>query len=118
MNTLIQLIESVKQSFSTTVDSFIEFINKRSKGAAKIAESTEKKGGLSLLTTAHFKAKAVPYSKGLKFCKKPNASELIKAEYKVNLEKLQNLDNLTLTQFQQITGKLEVYGELYIKHKN
>ena len=118
MNTLIQLIESVKQSFSTTVDSFIEFINKRSKGAAKIAESTEKKGGLSLLTTAHFKAKAVPYSKGLKFCKKPNASELIKAEYKVNLEKLQNLDNLTQTQFQQITGKIEVYGELYIKHKN
>jgi phage-related protein len=118
MNTLIQLIESVKQSFSTTVDSFIDFINKRSKGAAKIAESTEKKGGLSLLTTAHFKAKATPYSKGLKWSKKPNVAELLEAEYKVNLDKLQNLDNLTQTQFQQLTGKLEVYGELYIKHKN
>ena len=63
MNTLIQLIESVKQSFSTTVDSFIEFINKRSKGAVKIAEMTEKKGGLSLLTAIHYKAKAIPYSK-------------------------------------------------------
>lgn len=117
MSQLNLLIEAVKQTLNSTVEHFVEFITKRARGAVKIAESAEKKGGVSLLTAHHFKAKAAPYAKGKQWAEKSNVCDLLLKEYKTNFDKLKNIDNLTQTQFQQITGKLEVYGELYIKHK-
>jgi hypothetical protein len=42
---------------------FMEFAEKRGMGAAKIADTAHKKGGVSLLTWHHFKVKAPYYKK-------------------------------------------------------
>lgn len=91
-----------------------EFLDKRKTGAAKIEKSARAKGGLSLLTAAHFKAKAKPYSEAIKqtdgkvldHCKN-KALEL--------LEQLKDIDNISQNDWQKLTGELEAYGEAYIQ---
>jgi hypothetical protein len=56
---LIDLLSEAKKLKET----FEEFANIRGKGAAKIADTAEKKGGLALLTWHHFKVKAPYYKK-------------------------------------------------------
>ena len=91
-------------------ETFEEFANIRGKGAAKIAETAEKKGGLDLLTWHHFKVKSSYY-------KKANEGkfdiEEAKKEFKETYKKI-SLD-MSQIEFQREVGRLEVLGELLIR---
>ena len=93
-------------------ETFEEFANIRGKGAAKIAENAEKKGGLSLLTWHHFKVKAPYYKKAEegKFDKEAAIKELDTTLKSSSL-------NMTPIEFQREVGRLEVLGELLIRDK-
>ena len=95
------------------------FAETRMKGAEKITDNAKEKGGLSLLTWHHFKVK-------LPFYKKAADGKLkisdAKDQYKQYLEQLyeSTKDDMNIEQieFQELVGKLEVLGELIIKHVN
>jgi len=93
-------------------ETFEEFAKKRGEGAAKIAETAEKKGGLALLTWHHFKVKAPYYKKATegKF-----DEEAAKKEFEKTLKKISL--NMTPIEFQREVGRLEVLGELLIRDK-
>lgn len=100
------------------IEAFENFAEVRGKGADKIATNAEEKGGLALLTWHHFKVKAPYYKKAAegKF-----NTEQAEKEYKELLEKLYKATSkqmdITQTRFQELVGKIEVLGELLIKHK-
>jgi hypothetical protein len=102
---LTELLTEAKESFE-------DFAITRGKGAAKIAENAEEKGGLSLLTWHHFKVKAPYYKKAAegKFDK-----EAAKKEFDQTLKKISL--GMTQTEFQREVGRLEVLGELLIREK-
>ena len=102
---LLDLLKEVKETFN-------EFAETRGKGAAKIAENAEEKGGLSLLTWHHFKVKAPYYKKAAegKFDK-----EAAKKEFDQTLKKISL--GMTQIEFQREVGRLEVLGELLIREK-
>jgi len=102
---LINILNEVKESFE-------DFAVTRGKGAAKIAENAEEKGGLALLTWHHFKVKAPYYKKAAegKFDK-----EVAKKEFDQTLKKISL--GMTQTEFQREVGRLEVLGELLIREK-
>ena len=93
-------------------ETFEEFAKTRGAGAAKIAETAEKKGGLALLTWHHFKVKAPYYKKATegKFDK-----EAAKKEFDTTLKSITL--NMTPIEFQREVGRLEVLGELLIRDK-
>jgi len=93
-------------------ETFEEFANIRGKGAAKIAETAEKKGGLALLTWHHFKVKAPYY-------KKANEGKLDFEQTKKEFEQTYKKISLEMSQieFQREVGRLEVLGELLIRNK-
>ncbi len=93
-------------------ESFQEFAQTRGKGATKISESAEKKGGLALLTWHHFKVK-LPYYK--KAAEGKLDLEKTQIEFKETYEKI-SLD-MTQIEFQREVGRLEVLGELLIRNK-
>jgi len=99
-------------------DAFEEFAETRMGGAEKITNDMHKKGGLALLTWHHYKVK-LPYYK--KASEGKLDVEKMQTEYKEYLEKLYKSTkgdmNITQIQFQELVGKLEVLGELIIKHK-
>jgi len=93
-----------------------KFLTKRKEGAAKLAKASKEKGGVSILTSLHFKAKDKPYKEALNESHdKP--LEHCKAKALECLDKLKDLDSLTQDEFQKITGELEAYGESYIQSK-
>ena len=102
---LLNILKEVKESFE-------DFAVIRGKGAAKIAENAEEKGGLALLTWHHFKVKAPYYKKASegKFDK-----EAAKKEFEATYKKISL--NMTQTEFQREVGRLEVLGELLIREK-
>ena len=106
---LIDILNEVKKLKET----FKEFANIRGKGAAKIAETAEKKGGLALLTWHHFKVK-------LPYYKKANEGKMdfkeAEKEFKETYKKISL--NMTQIEFQKEVGRLEVLGELLIRNKN
>jgi hypothetical protein len=91
---------------------FDEFAEKRLGGAERIAENSKRKGGPAMLTYHHFKVK-FPYYKKAKEGKF-DVNEA-KKEFK-NVLKTISLDMDQRT-FQREVGRLEVLGELIIKHK-
>ena len=99
-------------------DAFEEFAETRMGGAEKISNNAHEKGGLALLTWHHFKVKLPYYKKAsngkldLDEAKKENDILLKKlyGTYKSNIK-------LTQIEFQELVGKIEVLGELIIKHK-
>jgi len=99
-------------------DGFEEFAETRMGGAEKISNNAHEKGGLALLTWHHFKVK-LPYYK--KAAEGKLDVEKMKKEYKELLEKLYKSTkgnmNITQIQFQELVGKIEVLGELIIKHQ-
>jgi len=101
----INLLLEVKQSIE-------DFASTRLKGAESIAETTHKKGGLSLLTYRHYKVK-------LPYYKKAAAGKLDKDAAKKEFEETYKKISLgmTQTQFQTEMGRLEVLGELLIEDK-
>ena len=105
---LINILNEAKKIKET----FEEFANIRRKGAAKISENAEKKGGLALLTWHHFKVKDSYY-------KKANEGKMdfkeAEKEFKETYKKI-SLD-MTQIEFQREVGRLEVLGELLIRNK-
>ena len=109
-------LESFLKGLKNNLDDLKLFIEKRSAGAKKIAESAEKKGKYSTLTAIHFKAKEVPYN----FCHKHYNDEGYKAiEEKADscFNKLKSWKNMSQREFQHVMGQLEAYGEVYIRSK-
>ncbi len=104
----ISILSEVKKVKET----FEEFANIRGKGAAKIAENAEEKGGLALLTWHHFKVKAPYYKKATegKFDKEAAEKEFEKTLKSISLD-------ITPIEFQREVGRLEVLGELLIRNK-
>jgi hypothetical protein len=105
MINLLEILKEVKETFES-------FAITRGKGAAKIAENAEKKGGLALLTWHHFKVKA-PYYK--KASEGKLDLEKAKKEFEETYKKI-SLD-MTQIEFQREVGRLEVLGELLIRNK-
>jgi hypothetical protein len=92
--------------------SFDTFAEKRLGGASKIANSAKEKGGPSMLTYHHFVVKLPYYKKA--------------SEGKFNVEDAKNefnecvkqlSDNMEQVVFQKLMGRIEVLGELIIKHR-
>lgn len=102
---LIDILTESKESFE-------DFAVTRGKGAAKIAETSQEKGGLSLLTYQHFKVKGPYYKKASegKFDRESAIQEFKDTYKKISLD-------MTQTEFQREVGRLEVLGELLIRKK-
>jgi hypothetical protein len=90
---------------------FDQFAGKRMGGAEKIANNAKEKGGPSMLTYHHFVVK-LPYYK--KASKGNFDLEKSKKEFDETLKKISI--NMDQTEFQREMGRLEVLGELIIKH--
>lgn len=105
---MINLLAILREAKQTIED----FAGTRLKGAEKIADTTLKAGGLSLLTYKHYKVK-------LPYYKKAAAGKLdkdaAKKEFKETFKSI-SLD-MTQSQFQTEMGRLEVLGELLIENK-
>jgi hypothetical protein len=97
------------------LSAFEEFSTKRLKGATKISDQAKEKGGPSMLTYHHFHVK-LPYYKdasegGFNF------AAAVK-EFDSCVNKLaEKMDNMEQIEFQKLMGRIEVLGELIIKHK-
>lgn len=102
---LTDILREVKEKFE-------DFATIRGKGAAKISENAEKKGGLALLTWHHFKVKAPYYKKATegKFDVEKAKKEFEDTYKKISL-------NMTQIEFQREVGRMEVLGELLIRNK-
>jgi hypothetical protein len=95
--------------------SFDDFAEKRLGGATKIANSAKEKGGPSMLTYHHFNVK-LPYYKDAAEGKFNFAASVKEFDSCVNRlsEKMNNMEQI---EFQKLMGRIEVLGELIIKHK-
>jgi hypothetical protein len=102
---LLDILKEAKQSIEN-------FASTRLKGAEKITDTTQKAGGLSLLTYKHYKVK-------LPYYKKAAAGKLDKDDAKKEFDKtLKSISlNMTQNEFQIEMGRLEVLGELLIENK-
>ncbi len=115
---MIKLTHILEEAKKEVKDTFEDFAETRGKGAAKIADNAHDKGGLALLTWHHFRVKEPYYKKAAegKF-----DIEKGEEEYKELLEKLYKATskgvNIPQIRFQELVGKIEVLGELLIKHK-
>ena len=95
-------------------DDLSTFVEKRSSGAKKIQKMATDKGGFSILTAIHFKAKEVPY----KNCQKhltDEDSKYVKEKADKCFDKLKSWDKMSQREFQHVMGQLEAYGEVYIR---
>jgi hypothetical protein len=92
--------------------SFDTFAEKRLGGATKIADSAKEKGGPSMLTYHHFIVK-LPYYKEASEGKFD--MEKAKKEFNECVKQLSN--DMEQVAFQKLVGRIEVLGELIIKHK-
>lgn len=101
-----------KCGHDNTPKSFDEFAETRMGGATKIAENAKKKGGASMLTYHHFKVKLPYYNKASEG--KFDVKEA-KKEFKECVKQLS--DDMDQIAFQKLVGRIEVLGELIIKHK-
>ena len=93
-------------------ESFEIFAEKRLGGATKIADNAKEKGGPSMLTYHHFVVK-LPYYK--KASQGKFDLDKVKKEFSETLKKI-SMD-MGQVEFQKEMGRLEVLGELIIKHK-
>ena len=105
---MIKLLEILREAKET----FENFATIRGKGATKISETAEKKGGLALLTWHHFKVKLPYYKKATngKFDLKAAKQEFNRTKSKISL-------SMSPIEFQREVGRLEVLGELIIREQ-
>ena len=108
-------IHEKKEEKETPEQAFETFLTKRLAGAEKIQAMTQKKGGYSLLTAIHYKAKLKPYAESEKWHDKEGKEDHYKAKAKEVYERLKDLDSLSQKEFQALMGELEVWGEVYIR---
>lgn len=98
-------------------DKFEEFLETRKAGAEKIKKAAEEKGGPSLLTAQHFRAKEVPYKKAISHSDDKDRETYYSEEAEKCLTKLKSWKSMTQKEFQTIMGELEVCGEVFLKSK-
>lgn len=94
-----------------------EFVETRKKGAEKIQKAAQAKGGPAKLTAIHFAAKEKPYKEALSICDDKDAEKLLKKKMTPLITKLQSWNTMSQNEFQTVMGKIEAYGEIYIKLK-
>jgi len=95
--------------------SFDTFAEKRYGGAEKIADNAKKKGGPSMLTYHHFKVKLPYYKDAIEG--KFNYTAAVKEFDQCVNTLADKMDNMEQIEFQKLMGRIEVLGELIIKHK-
>lgn len=93
------------------------FVEKRAAGAKKVEKMAEKKGGFSLLTAVHFKAKEIPYKNALKHAE-DESSSFIEEKADECFKKLKNWKEMSQREFQHVMGQLEAYGEVFIRARD
>jgi len=105
------ITESKNQS-----EDIMDFLNNRKNGAKETAANAKKKGGDAILSYYHFAAKDKPYAEIIGSLKQEGlaaAKKLCKQKYK---ELIKNVDlDMSQKDYQAIVGKIEVYGECYIR---
>jgi hypothetical protein len=92
------------------------FLKNRKAGAKESASKAKEKGGDAIVSYYHFAAKDQPYAEVINTLKEEGlqqAKKLCKTKYK-ELMKAVDLD-MTQKEYQAIVGKIEVYGECYIR---
>jgi len=113
---LTDILNEAKQEAPT--GAFEVFAEKRLGGAEKITDSSKEKGGPAMLTYHHYHAKLPYYEKAVKGKLDLEAAH---KEYKDLLKQLYTATKSTMgieqIAFQKLMGKIEVLGELLIKHK-
>jgi len=115
---MIKLTELILEDKTVPEKAFEEFADKRFGGAEKIADNAKEKGGPSMLTYHHFKVK-LPYYKKASEGKldlekaEEEYQDLVKELYDTTKKKM----NIEQIAFQKLVGRIEVLGELLIKHK-
>jgi hypothetical protein len=109
MKLLNLLFESKKKKSN---NDFEDFAETRGKGAEKIADTAQQKGGLALLTWHHFKVKLPYYKKATngKFDLKEAKREFNQTKSRISL-------SMSPIEFQREVGRLEVLGELIIREQ-
>jgi hypothetical protein len=90
----------------------IKFCEDRKKGAQKILSEANAKGGVSKLTAWHFSAKLPEYDECLKAIKDEKPPEFFKQKMRGLSQELMNIT--VQKKFQEVMGKLEVWGEIYL----
>lgn len=97
-------------------DDLMEFLKNRRNGAKETAAKAKQKGGDAILSYYHFAAKDKPYAEVTSVLRNQGlnaAKKLCKENYKMLLK---NVDlDMSQKEYQAIVGKIEVYGECYIK---
>lgn len=93
-----------------------KFLTTRKEGAQKIQKTAEGSGGTSQLTATHFAAKVKPYEEAIDRSTSGNFSFALEKVMAI-MKSLSDLDSLSQTQFQALTGQLEAYGESYIAQR-
>jgi hypothetical protein len=114
MATSIALLYGIKATTQPVSPSV--FVQQRRAGAAKIAKEAKAKGGLATLTAIHFSAKLAIYDFIASAIDQPNLIETLKSMEASLAKKIAAAPDMT--SFQEMTGRLEVYGEviLFLEH--
>jgi hypothetical protein len=107
----MKLLQLLSESESKNAK-FCEFAEKRMGGASKIVDNAKEKGGPAMLTYHHFVVK-LPYYK--EAAEGKFDMDKSKKEFDECVKQLS--DNMEQVAFQKLVGKIEVLGELIIKHK-
>jgi hypothetical protein len=97
-------------------EDIIEFLKNRRNGAKESAQKAKEKGGDAMLSYYHFAAKDRPYGEVTQAVKNQGidaAIKLCKNEYK-RLMRDCDLD-MSQKDYQAIVGRIEVFGECYIR---
>ena len=115
MQSFKQLSDEILLEASKDVNHLHEFIKKRKDGADKIRKSSEAKGGASKLTAIHFAAKETPYKEALSLSTREDCDKVLKKKANELMNKLRSWHTMSQKEFQTVMGKLEAYGEVYIK---
>tara|TARA_R110000824_G_scaffold20817_20_gene78121 strand:+ start:11859 stop:12281 length:423 start_codon:yes stop_codon:yes gene_type:complete len=92
----------------------LTFIKKRREGAQKIATASDRKSGPARLTAKHFNAKLPVYDRIEKMVNAGKDLKSLKREYNKTLSSLRKNIRQPM-KFQELTGKLEVLGEILIE---
>lgn len=116
MSNLVSFKQFLINEAKGNTETFEQFAQNRLAGATKIADNALKKGGDALLTYQHFIVK-LPYYKraaagkfDLAKAQTELSSLLAKIDGSTKAVKLKQMD------FQRTVGKIEVIGELIIRH--
>jgi len=94
----------------------LEFLKTRRQSAEKIHTQSSRKSGTSRLTAKHFGVKIPVYDRVIKMVEKGKDLLPLKKEYTLLLSQLRR--NRQPMKFQELTGKLEVLGEILIETGN